>query len=281
MKKLTILVALLLALGTGLHAYVISQYKWGVPSVGYYINPTNSQGIPETEVVRAVQAGAQVWMDQTDANIQLVYLGRSSGTTYNLFNSLNEVNFVDGYSEYGNWVGSIGQARYVNTTLVEGDIAFYQQVYPFFAFSGCTGAGIYIESIAVHEFGHVLGIWHSDVPGAVMQPYMPAYCDQSYMQLTSDDVAALEALYPPVAEPPPTPIALTARAYKVKGFQEVDLTWSGLTGVAVDIFRNNVLSAQTANDGAYTDHLNKKGGGTYTYRICIVSTCTSNATASF
>jgi hypothetical protein len=60
----------------------------------------------------------------------------------------------------------------------------------------------------------------------------------------------------------------SATAYKDKGLQKVDLTWSGAT-TAVDIYRDGgVVIAGTANDGAETDHIDVKGAGSYEYLIC-------------
>jgi PKD repeat protein len=63
-------------------------------------------------------------------------------------------------------------------------------------------------------------------------------------------------------------ISLSARGYKVKGVKTVDLTWGGASTQNVDIHRNGVLLTSTPNDGAYTDRILLKGGGTYTYKVC-------------
>ena len=78
-------------------------------------------------------------------------------------------------------------------------------------------------------------------------------------------------------------ITLSAMGHKVKGVQYADLAWSGATGAAVDVYRNGVPIATTANDGAYPDNINKKGGGSYTYRVCEAgtSTCSNDATIVF
>ena len=64
----------------------------------------------------------------------------------------------------------------------------------------------------------------------------------------------------------------SATGYKVKGLQKVDLEWSGATTADVDIFRDGSLlmapSPTTPNDGAYTDNIDLKGGGSYTYTVC-------------
>lgn len=80
-------------------------------------------------------------------------------------------------------------------------------------------------------------------------------------------------------------ISLSVRAYKVKGVQRADLTWSGATTANVDVYRNDALIIQaTNNDGAETDNIGAKGGGTYTYRLCDTNTpniCSAPVTIVF
>jgi subtilisin family serine protease len=88
------------------------------------------------------------------------------------------------------------------------------------------------------------------------------------------------------SEPPPPPpagISLTANGYKVKGAQQVDLSWSGAASTSVDVFRGTAKVATTANDGAYTDAIGSKGGGSYVYRVCEAgtTTCSGNVTVTF
>lgn len=75
-------------------------------------------------------------------------------------------------------------------------------------------------------------------------------------------------------EPEPTTIDLSANGYKVKGSQRVDLNWSGATSINVDIYRDGGSPIATANDGAYTDAIDTKGGGSYTYKVCEADTST-------
>lgn len=78
-------------------------------------------------------------------------------------------------------------------------------------------------------------------------------------------------------------ITLNAVGYKVKGRQKADLSWNGATG-SLDIYRNDVpIVTGTANDGLYTDNINARGAGSYTYRVCLTGTqtCSNNATVTF
>jgi subtilisin family serine protease len=80
-----------------------------------------------------------------------------------------------------------------------------------------------------------------------------------------------------------TGITLSVRGYKVKGVQYADLTWSGAAGTNVDIYRNDAYVDSTVND-AYTDYIGKKGGGSYTYKVCeagTTTTCSNEVTISF
>ncbi|HYK02116.1 MAG TPA: M36 family metallopeptidase [Thermoanaerobaculia bacterium] len=61
------------------------------------------------------------------------------------------------------------------------------------------------------------------------------------------------------------------------------LSWSGITGTNVDVFRNNVKIVTTANDGNHVDSLAKGTTGTFTYKVCNVgtTTCSANASVTF
>jgi hypothetical protein len=59
--------------------------------------------------------------------------------------------------------------------------------------TGCSGE-YDINSIMVHEVGHVIGIGHSNVSGATMYPSISA-CNTAPRSLASDDFAARDDLY--------------------------------------------------------------------------------------
>ncbi len=61
-------------------------------------------------------------------------------------------------------------------------------------------------------------------------------------------------------------------------------TWTARSGRS--IFVRAIVGfviANTPNDGAYTDTIDKKGGGTYTYKVCEdgTGTCSNVATVTF
>jgi hypothetical protein len=88
-------------------------------------------------------------------------------------------------------------------------------------------------------------------------------------------------------DPAPDPaegFTLTATGYKDRGLQKAELTWSGATSTNVDIIRNGSKIATVSNSlDEYTDHIDIRGGGSYTYRVCEAgtSTCSNDATVTF
>jgi len=83
--------------------------------------------------------------------------------------------------------------------------------------------------------------------------------------------------------PPPVggDITADASAYRAKGKNKVDVTWSGASTSSVDIYRNGSLRTTTSNDGAYTDSF--RTYGSFTYKVCDQGTdnCSSEVTVNF
>ena len=69
----------------------------------------------------------------------------------------------------------------------------------------------------------------------------------------------------------------------MKGLQKADLKWSEATSTDVDVYRDGVIVATTANDGSHTDNIDQRGGGSYTYKVCEAgtTTCSNEATVTF
>ena len=78
-------------------------------------------------------------------------------------------------------------------------------------------------------------------------------------------------------------ISLTANVYKVRNLQKVDLRWSGAPSAVVTVYRSgNVIAPDVANDGFYTDDLEKKYRGSYKYQVCDtgVGVCSTEVTVT-
>jgi hypothetical protein len=262
-----------------LQGYTLSGRKWPTDVVHYYVNP-ESIWISESAATSAVQEAAATWNEQTDANITLLYGGRTSGSSLTL-NYKNEVFFRDGSD--GSSVASTYYWYNSSNQLLDTDIVFYEGTYKFFAGSGCSG-GIYVENVGAHEFGHVLGLRHSSLSGVTMQTNMQGYCDRTQLTLEPDDIAGLEANYPPEGGSPSNTapsVTVSAPGTSASFAEGASITFSGSAGDSEDgnltpnLKWTSNLSGQIGTGGNFSKAL--VAG---THNITASATDSAGATAS-
>jgi hypothetical protein len=205
---LAVVIATSVLLSGRTSAYTVSGPVWVVKPVPYVINTTNLD-LPDAAVEAGVRAGAAVWSQQTTASIAFTFAGRSTVAT-NANDGVNVVMFRNASS------GSAIATTYWwsnGGSIIDADMVFWDGAFQFFTGStGCTG-GFYIEDIAAHEFGHVLGLGHSTSTAATMYPSV-APCDMRNRTLDADDIAGVTALYPPSGVPkPPTGVRIVPLAH--------------------------------------------------------------------
>jgi hypothetical protein len=182
-------------------AYTTLGYTWAQSPVAYYINPTNMD-VPTAAIEPAIRAAANAWPTQSGTPFTFTFAGFSTQTT----NTLDGINLVMFRNEANASALATTYSWFSGTNIVDADIVFWDGGFQFFTgSSGCVG-GFYIEDIATHEFGHVLGLGHSTIPSATMYPSIST-CSQSARTLDPDDIAGVRSLYPPLA-PPPAPKGL-------------------------------------------------------------------------
>jgi hypothetical protein len=196
LRALTLIAGIAAIVPRDISAYVTNGAMWNLRNVPYSINTTNLD-LPESAVEPAVRAGADVWAAQSSASIALTYTGRSTQTTTGN-DALNLVVFRNASS------GSAIATTYWWSTggrIIDADIVFWDAAFRFFSGSnGCSG-GFYIEDIAAHEFGHALGLGHSNITGTTMYPSVSS-CNAGNRTLEADDIAGVRFLYPPVSGVP-------------------------------------------------------------------------------
>ena len=197
-------VALAAVLSTvGTYAYTTYGH-WNASQVTYYVNPANTD-VSNSAALSALADGASAWSSQSNASIALSYGGQVNDTSTG-YDSRNVVIFRNESS------GSTIASTYSwasGGVLVDSDIIFHDGGWDFFTGSSGCVSGAYIEDIAAHEFGHMLGLQHSSDNAATMYPSY-SRCTTEGRSLSADDIAGIESLYAPDGEggpgPPPPPL---------------------------------------------------------------------------
>jgi PKD repeat protein len=113
---------------------------------------------------------------------------------------------------------------------------------------------------------------------AMQHGYAQAASYTVKLTVTDDDGAG------DTASKPITPITgLTAQGYKLKGLQKVDLSWNGAGGTSYDVYRDGPRIVASISGSSYTDNLDRKGSGSYSYKVCQTgsSICSNQATVAF
>ncbi|XP_041114612.1 collagenase 3-like [Polyodon spathula] len=165
--------------------------KWTTNSLTYRIeNYTPDMSI--SDVNKAIEKAFQVWSKVTP----LKFTRLTSGTA-DIMISFAVRDHHDSYPFDGP-EGTLAHA-FAPAPDIGGDTHFDDDE----TFSvGSAGYNLFL--VAAHEFGHALGLSHSQNPGALMYPIY-SYTDTSNYALPLDDVQGIQSLYGPNPVPNPDP----------------------------------------------------------------------------
>lgn len=158
--------------------YALQGSRWKVKNLTYKISKYPSK-LKRADVDQEVQRAFDVWTKYTDLSFT-----QKSGQVH------IEIRFE--YGEHGDgdpFDGPGGTLAHAYFPVFGGDAHFDASE----AWSIKSYRGTNLFQVAAHEFGHSLGLSHSDVREALMAPFYRGY--DPIFNLDTDDIEGIQALY--------------------------------------------------------------------------------------
>ena len=226
-----VLVAAAAILGTAatLSAYVLLGPTWPGPTILMQLQLGSSATLADGSSSWNTPAEAALGMWNQYLSRAAFRVVRDSSAPIGDHNGSNNVAFAD--DMYGAAFGSRTLAVTLSwsrggTTMTDADVLF-NRAFTWNSYRGPRNAtATDIRRVALHEFGHVLGLGHPDTQGQTVAAIMNSVISDQE-QLTADDVAGVQALYggstpSPTFSAPGPPRGLTVSSIGATVF----LSWS-------------------------------------------------------
>ncbi|KAI4877796.1 hypothetical protein NFI96_012650 [Prochilodus magdalenae] len=159
--------------------------KWPKTQLTYRI-VNYTPDMPTAEVDNAIVRAFQVWAAVTPLRFSRINSGEADiMISFNRGVHANDNNPFDGRG------GTLAHA-FAPGSGIGGDAHFDDDE----TFTSSSSRGIVLFLVAAHEFGHSLGLGHSNVQGALMFPTY-SFVDPARFVLPRDDVIGIQSLYGP------------------------------------------------------------------------------------
>ncbi|XP_069547708.1 matrix metalloproteinase-25 isoform X2 [Brachyistius frenatus] len=177
--------------------YALSGLKWHKTdltwSVHSYPTPSLSPGLSHTLVDQVLIQAFKAWSDVAPLNFRQLSSDSSGATAGgDIRVSFARLLHDDGYPFDGRG-GTLAHAFFPGRDEVAGDTHFDDhEIWSYRGDSSSTD----LFTVAVHEFGHALGLSHSSTDPSIMRPYYQGSVgDANMFQLAMDDKLAIQQLY--------------------------------------------------------------------------------------
>ncbi len=159
--------------------FVVGSSKWPKNKLTYTISKFSSRGLSEDLVATAVETAFSLWSDVTPLTFKRVNSGANIDIRFEVGDHGDGDSFDGAFGVLAHaFFPQDGRAHF------DDDETWAVDFPP-------TNGPIDLISVAAHEFGHLLGLEHTSVRGALM---FPTYAGPQRF-LAQDDINAIRALY--------------------------------------------------------------------------------------
>ena len=194
MKKVALFLVFA-SLSSSAFGYALNGRKWfSSADAKFYLNNANGATccLSSSAQANAITSGITPWGIASHGGSTTLSGARQDGQNVISWGKLGGTTL--GVTHY--IATDTNQSQVCNGNLVyrftEVDVRF-NNAFNWQTSSSCTN-GFDLAGVSTHEFGHAVGLGHSNVTGATMYPSVAA-CDFSLSSLANDDKAGYSAIY--------------------------------------------------------------------------------------
>jgi len=225
--------------------------KWPIP-INYVVNPSHGANITGAKTVQAVISDS--FAQWTSAPNTAIPIGTINGTTTSTTIAQDNTNVIcfvcTPAGGFGKDAIAITLTAIQDTTgnIVDADMVFNTTTTFITDPVAATGTNESLQTVATHEFGHFLGLDHTAVVRAVMNPFAPPLL----LTLSYDDLAGISTNYP---APGFTPLSISGTVTNGAGapvFGAHVFAESNTAAAPFPNIRKSPISALTNANGTYT-----------------------------